>query len=86
MDLEYDALPIEPPCHPSHPVTPLWYELYTFCCVIIQYKSLPELYELVNMYKPDIVCSDTADGASDTYWQSKQFLAWLYNDRYTGEL
>ncbi|KAK2160601.1 hypothetical protein LSH36_129g00052 [Paralvinella palmiformis] len=42
-------------------------------------KSLPELYELVNTYKPDIIWSD-GDNPTWTYWKSPEFIAWLYND------
>jgi len=42
---------------------------------------MPELYELVNTYKPDVVWSDGGWGL-DSYWQSAEFVAWLYNDRY----
>nr|CAB3247386.1 alpha-L-fucosidase [Phallusia mammillata] len=42
-------------------------------------KTMPELYYLVNHFKPDIVWSDGDWEASENYWKSKEFLAWLYN-------
>jgi len=43
-------------------------------------KVMPELYELVNTYKPDVIWSDGDWETDSEYWRSKEFLAWLYTD------
>ncbi|XP_033222354.1 plasma alpha-L-fucosidase-like isoform X2 [Belonocnema kinseyi] len=46
----------------------------------IDRKMIPELQELVELYKPDVVWADGDWEAEDSYWESKEFLSWLYND------
>lgn len=45
-------------------------------------KVIPELTDLVNTFKPDILYADTGSSSKnvDTYWNATGFLCWLYND------
>lgn len=40
-------------------------------------KTMPELYYLVNHYRPEIIWSDGHNQLPSDYWQAKEFLAWL---------
>jgi len=41
---------------------------------------LPQMKELVNTYRPDVLWTDGDWDGSDTLFHSREFLAWLYNE------
>ena len=45
----------------------------------VRTKSMPCLLDLIARYTPEVVWSD-GDNGPDTYWNSTEFIAWLYND------
>ncbi|KAH9365637.1 hypothetical protein HPB48_013277 [Haemaphysalis longicornis] len=51
----------------------------------VTFKIIPELHDLVRRYEPDLIWADGDWEAPDTYWQSTQFLAWLYTNSSVAE-
>jgi alpha-L-fucosidase len=42
-------------------------------------KGLPELYDLVAQYQPDLIWSDGDWEAHSDYWRAREFLSWYSN-------
>lgn len=42
--------------------------------------AIPQMKELINNYKPDILWTDGDWEQSDTTWRATQFISWLYNE------
>jgi alpha-L-fucosidase len=47
--------------------------------VYVNTTVLPQLYDIVNTFHPELIFSDGDWEMTPEYWQSKEFLSWLYN-------
>jgi len=41
---------------------------------------LPQLYDLVNSYKPELIWADGNWEHESSFWRTPEFIAWLYNE------
>jgi alpha-L-fucosidase len=59
----------------------------------VRLKAMPELYDLVQQYEPELIWSDGDWESNSTYWMAREFLHWyttqstvaqtaVYNDRW----
>jgi len=48
--------------------------------VYVEEVLMPELLDIVNTYEPDVIWADGDWMAPYTFWQSEEFIAWLYNE------
>ncbi len=48
--------------------------------VFVDRHFYPQLKDLIDRYKPDLLWADGPDDISDTVWKTKEFLSWLYSE------
>jgi len=46
----------------------------------VEQVMLPQLYDIATNYQPDIIWSDGAWDYPSSWWNSTEFIAWLYNE------